>query len=84
MEEKLLCNFLLIIIYRIACMYMLRKRSTFEQNPSFLLENLWFHSKTLVKELFMLKGQIFICLADVYYLCNIVTFINMCFSRHID
>jgi hypothetical protein len=83
-EEKLLCNFLTIIIYGIVSIYILRKRSTFELTPSFLLENLLFYSKTLVIELFMLKSRIFSGLADAYYLCNIVTFINRCFSRHID
>jgi len=37
-EENLLCNFLTITIYGIANIYILRKRSTFEQTPSFLLE----------------------------------------------
>jgi len=41
-EEKLLCNFLTITMYGIASIYILRKKSTFEQTPSFLLENLYF------------------------------------------
>jgi hypothetical protein len=38
-EKKLLCNFLTITMYVPASIYNMRKRTTFELTPPFLLEN---------------------------------------------